>query len=98
MIFKKVLFQKGAISSPSKHAPKTRAKSVPRKPRTCGGSLGGGGDRDSGGEDEWGDWRCSVFVSHIPIAATKGEIANIFGRFGAVDKVGKISILIRITL
>ena len=66
---------------------------MPRKARTSGGFLGGGGDKDSGGEDEWGDWRCSVFVSHIPIAATKAEIANIFGRFGAVDKVGNRSII-----
>lgn len=71
-----------------KQPPKTRAKSVPtkspRKARTYGGVTGGG---DSGGEDEYGDWRCSVFVSHIPIASTKEEIGGIFGRFGKVDKV-----------
>ena len=40
----------------------------------------------SGGEEESGDWRCSVFVSHIPIAVTKDEISMIFGRFGKVEK------------
>ena len=80
-----------SLSLPLKQPPKTRAKSVPpraRMARSCGGFTGGGfGDRDSGGEDEYGDWSCSVFVSHIPIASTREEIGGIFGRFGTVDKV-----------
>ena len=70
----------------SRLPPGPRAKSAPvnlkkGKVRACGFT----GD-SSGGEEESGDWRCSVFVSHIPISVTKEEIGMMFGRFGKVEK------------